>query len=70
MAEQRPDDSRVETLTAAVLAVHGEHIPAARQERLRASVHRLRAAAAALATVPLTNADEPDPIFRVYRGEQ
>ena len=64
-----PDARLLEALLASVAAVHGERIGPERMERVRESIKGLRTAAEALAAYPLTNADEPDPIFAAYRAE-
>lgn len=69
MASERQNDRRLEAWLALVTALAGDRIPAAEWERVRDSVRGLRAAADALASLPLTNADEPDVLFRPYRGE-
>ncbi len=69
MTSERPDDRWLEAWLALVTARYGDRIPAAELERVRESVRGLRAAADVLAAFPLTNADEPDVLFRVYRGE-
>ncbi len=68
MAEET-QDARVEALIAVVRAVYGERISEEQMERVRDGVKGLRDVAAALYAYPLTNADEPDPIFAAYRGE-
>jgi hypothetical protein len=42
---------------------------AAQTEQLRRAVRHLVEVAATLRAYPLTNADEPDPIFRAFRSE-
>lgn len=69
MTAEQQNDQGLEAWLALVTARYGERIPAAERERMRESVRGLRAAADALAAFPLTNADEPDVLFRVYRGE-
>lgn len=69
MAEQQPDPE-IDAIVARINAVHGRHILTDAEERIRAGVTGLREAAAALYAVPLTNADEPGTLFRVYRGEE
>ncbi len=69
MTSERQNDQRLEAWLTLVTARYGDRIPAAEHERVRESVRGLRAAADALAAFPLTNADEPDVLFRAYRGE-
>ncbi len=69
MSQPSPDEPHVEALVAAVMAAHGAHIPAEHTDKIRDSIKSLRAAVAALDGYPLTNADEPDPIFAAYRAE-
>jgi hypothetical protein len=69
MTAERQDEQQLEVWLALVTARYGDRIPVAELERVRESVRGLRAAAAALAAFPLTNADEPDVLFRAYRGE-
>jgi hypothetical protein len=69
MRAEQQNDQGLEAWLALVIARYGDRIPAVERERVRESVRGLRAAADALAAFPLTNADEPDVLFRVYRGE-
>jgi hypothetical protein len=69
MTPEQQNDQGLEAWLALVIARYGDRIPAVERERVRESVRGLRAAADALAAFPLTNADEPDVLFRVYRGE-
>ncbi len=39
------------------------------RERLQTSIGHMQAASAAMHAYPLTNADEPDPIFAAFRAE-
>lgn len=68
MAEET-QDPKLEALVAAVQAVYGGRISEEQMARVRDGVKGLREAAAALYAYPLTNADEPDPIFAAYREE-
>ncbi len=64
-----PPDARLDAAMARVLAQHGAHLPAAAEVRLRENVRALLASIDALRNTPLINADEPDPVFRVYRAD-
>ncbi len=39
------------------------------RERLQTTIGHMQAASAAIHAYPLTNADEPDPIFSAFRAE-
>ena len=69
MTQEQQDDLHMEALVAAVMAAHGVRIPAEHAEKIRESVKGLRGAVAAMNAYPLTNADEPDPIFAAYRSD-
>ena len=64
-----PDEPLVDALMGAVLVAHGDRIPEHQRDRVRESIRNLREVAATLAKYPLTNADEPEPFFAAYRGE-
>ncbi len=67
--ESQPPDPRLDAALARIQAQHGQHLPPGTEERLRTSVQALLAAADTLRATPLTNADEPDPIYRAYRAD-
>ena len=68
--EQAPlDEPLVYALTSVVLAAHGDHIPEDQRNRVRESIRNLREVADTLTKYPLTNADEPEPFFSAFRGE-
>lgn len=69
MAEEMRD-AHLEALVASITAAYGGRISQEQMQRVRDGVQGLREAAAALYAYPLTNADEPDPIFAAYRGEE
>ncbi len=69
MASERQNEQQLAAWLDLVTALSGDRIPAAEWDRARESVRGLRAAADVLAAFPLTNADEPDVLFRPYRGE-
>jgi hypothetical protein len=69
MASDRQNERQLAAWLDLVMTLSGDRIPTAELERVRESVRGLRAAADALAAFPLTNADEPDVLFRPYRGE-
>ena len=56
-------------LMDAVRALYGDRLSAEEEERVADELRRMVEAAEALRRVPLTNADEPDVLFRPYRGE-
>lgn len=66
MDETRPIDAMLETIQASL----GTKIDDAEEiERLRKGIDGWLGRAATLRDYPLTNADEPDFIFRAYRSE-
>lgn len=71
MTDSQPqtDDRRLDAFVALITTVHGEHITAEHAPRLRDAARALREAIAELYAYPLTNADEPDPVFAAYRAD-
>ncbi len=67
--QARDDDVIVEALTAVVQARYGGRLDAGQAGRVPEIVRGLREAVASLMAYPLVNADEPDPVFGAYRGE-
>ncbi len=62
------------TITALVDVVQAIYRPGAalsdsERERLQTAIGHMQAASAAMRAYPLTNADEPDPIFAAFRAE-
>ena len=68
--QTRDDDAVVEALAATVRARYGGRLSPEQAGRVPEIIRGLRDAAAALAAYPLANADEPDPVFAAYRGEE
>ena len=58
----------VDHLLAALEAQFGERLDEAGRARVREGLERMVAGGAALSAVPLANGDEPDFVFRAYRG--
>jgi hypothetical protein len=67
VTEQR-EAALVEAMLGVVEQTHGPLDEAAR-EQLREQLRRTRAASTALYAYPLSNADEPAPIFRPFRAD-
>lgn len=72
MAEERTrdDDAVVEALAATVRVRYGDRLSPEQAGRVPEIIRGLRDAAAALAAYPLGGADEPDPVFAAYHGEE
>ena len=68
--QTRDDDTIVAALAATVHARYGDRLTPEQAGRVPEIIRGLRDAAAALAACPLANADEPDPVFAAYRGEE
>ena len=62
-------DAVAAALGDAVLARYGDRLDEAAAEKVRAEIEELLTAAEMLRAYRLTNADEPDFVFRPYRGE-
>ncbi len=60
----------VEATLAAVVAEFGARFGEDERLQIRERLERQAGVAAALAAVPLANADEPDFVFRPYRAEE
>ena len=58
----------VDHFLAALEAQFGERLDEAGRARVREGLERMVAGGAALSAVPLANGDEPDFVFRAYRG--
>lgn len=61
-------DARLDAAMSSIRARHATELDPASLATAREAVARLHAAVAALDAYPLTNADEPDPVFTVFRG--
>ncbi len=61
-------DVEAEALAALLHARYGDRLSEEQGAKLREAVRGLREAIGSLYAFPLTNADEPDVIFRAYRG--
>ncbi len=68
MTSDTGQDPRLDALTAAVLAVHGDRLDEQQRMIVRQHVERLRVSASALDHVPLPNAVEPDFAFQAVQG--
>jgi len=71
MTSRQPDDGAPDAIAEALLdLVQKTHGPLEGEEleRVRGTLDGLRRASQAMAAYPLTNADEPDPIFAALRG--
>lgn len=68
MSEQIPAEA-TDAAVAYVRAVHGRHIPAGQEERLRAAVTAIQQALQEVNAFPLTNADEPVQPFAAFRRD-
>jgi hypothetical protein len=68
MAQHLPPDSAA-ARAAAVAARFPGRFDATELAALEQAIARLEESAAKLRTFPLTNGDEPDPIFRAARPE-
>ena len=58
----------VEAMLAAIVAEFGERLGEDERAQIRERLERQVGGAAALAAVPLANADEPDFVFSPYSG--
>ena len=58
----------VDHFLAALEAQFGERLDEAGRARVREGLERMVAGGAALSAAPLANGDEPDFVFRAYRG--
>lgn len=65
---EAPPPAALDALTEVVQKTY-RPLAGEEQERVRTVITALQQASAALAAYPLTNADEPDPIFSVYRAD-
>jgi hypothetical protein len=70
-AEPAAPSATVKALLGLVQATYrpGAVLTDAERARLRTTIEAMQAASTALHAYPLTNADEPDPIFAAFRAE-
>lgn len=66
---REPDAAMLSALTSAVVARYGDRLTPEQVTQVEDDLRQLLAAARTLRAYKLTNADEPDFVFRAYRGE-
>lgn len=66
-AEQQPDGGVVDAQLAAIASRYGERLRGEDCAAIREDLRQLYDAARTLRAFPLTNADEPEALYRPYR---